>query len=238
MKNIKLFKTAILTGIASIVTSQGLAASENNIVSWKAPFTLPELPYETGSLAPSIDKKTMEIHYGKHHAGYVTKLNIALKDSPLASKKLEEILANVSAAEPALRNNAGGHYNHSLFWSILSPEKTAHSQKMTAAIEESFGSFEAFQTQLNDAAKSQFGSGWAWLIVKKDGKLAVTSTPNQDNPLMEKLVKETGTPILALDIWEHAYYLNYQNKRADYVSAFWNVINWNEVEKRYEAATK
>ncbi|WP_253906570.1 superoxide dismutase [Chitinophaga sp. SYP-B3965] len=219
---------------------KGLFAAENKkaLLAEKAPFSLPALSYATDALEPHIDKMTMEIHHDKHHAAYVKNLNDALNGSPLASQDLEQILAKVTAKEAAIRNNGGGHYNHSLFWTLLSPQKTTPSAKISAAINEAFGSFEAFQTKFNDAAKTQFGSGWAWLIVKKDGKLAVINTPNQDNPLMTELVKETGTPILALDVWEHAYYLKYQNKRPDYVAAFWNVVNWNEVEKRYNAAKK
>lgn len=233
-------KVAGLAGLAAMADPKGLFAAENKkaLLSEKAPFTLPALPYATDALEPNIDKLTMEIHHGKHHAAYVKNLNDALNGSPLASQDLEQILTKVTAKEPAIRNNGGGHYNHSLFWTLLSPQKTTPSPKLTAAINASFGSFDAFQTKFNDAAKTQFGSGWAWLIVKADGKLAVINTPNQDNPLMKELVKETGTPILALDVWEHAYYLKYQNKRPDYVAAFWNVINWNEVEKRFNTAGK
>lgn len=233
-------KVAGLAGLAAMADPKGLFAAENKktLLAEKAPFTLPALSYATDALEPYIDKMTMEIHHDKHHAAYVKNLNDALKGSPLAGQNLEQILAKVTAKEAAIRNNGGGHYNHSLFWTLLSPQKTTPSAKISTAINAAFGSFEAFQTKFNDAAKTQFGSGWAWLIVKKDGKLAVINTPNQDNPLMTELVKETGTPILALDVWEHAYYLKYQNKRPDYVAAFWNVVNWNEVEKRYNAAKK
>lgn len=233
-------KVAGLAGLAAMADPKGLFAAENKkaLLAEKAPFTLPALSYATDALEPYIDKMTMEIHHDKHHAAYVKNLNDALKGSPMEGLELEQILAKVTAKEAAIRNNGGGHYNHSLFWTLLGSQKSTPSAKLSAAINASFGSFEAFQTKFNDAAKTQFGSGWAWLIVKKDGKLAVINTPNQDNPLMTQLVKETGTPILALDVWEHAYYLKYQNKRPDYVAAFWNVINWNEVEKRYNAAKK
>lgn len=233
-------KVAGLAGVAALANPKGLFAAEGpeTLPNAKAPFTLPELPYATDALEPHIDKLTMEIHHDKHHGGYVKNLNAALNGTVLASLSLEDILAKVTAKEAAIRNNAGGHYNHSLFWTVLSPQKTTPSAKLAAAINSAFGSQDAFQTKFGDAAKGVFGSGWAWLIVGKDKKLAVTSTPNQDNPLMKGLVKETGTPILGLDVWEHAYYLKHQNKRPDYIAAFWDVVNWAEVEKRYEAALK
>lgn len=233
-------KVAGLAGVAALANPTGLFANEatETIADAKAPFTLPALPYETGALEPHIDKLTMEIHHGKHHQAYVDNLNKALNGTTMASLSLEAILGKVTATDAAIRNNGGGHYNHSLFWTILSPKKTAPSAKLGAAINSAFGSLEAFQTKFGDAAKAVFGSGWAWLIVGKDGKLAITSTPNQDNPLMTGLVKETGTPVLALDVWEHAYYLKNQNRRPEYIASFWNVVNWAEVEKRYEAALK
>ncbi|GEP95757.1 superoxide dismutase [Chitinophaga cymbidii] len=233
-------KVAGLAGVAALANPKGLFAAEGpeTLPDSKAPFTLPELPYATDALEPHIDKLTMEIHHGKHHKGYVDNLNKALNGTVLASLSLEDILAKVSAKESAVRNNAGGHYNHSLFWTVMSPQKTEPSAKLSAAINSAFGSLDAFKTKFSDAAKGVFGSGWAWLIVGRDKKLAVTSTPNQDNPLMKGLVKETGTPVLGLDVWEHAYYLKHQNKRPDYIAAFWDVVNWAEVEKRYEAALK
>lgn len=233
-------KVAGLAGVAALANPTGLFANEGTetIADTKAPFTLPALPYETGALEPHIDKLTMEIHHGKHHQAYVDNLNKALNGTVMASLSLEAILGKVTAADAAIRNNGGGHYNHSLFWTILSPRKTAPSAKLSAAINSAFGSLEAFQTKFGDAAKAVFGSGWAWLIVGKDGKLAITSTPNQDNPLMTGLVKETGTPVLGLDVWEHAYYLKNQNRRPEYIASFWNVVNWAEVEKHYEAALK
>ncbi len=199
-------------------------------------FTLPDLPYALDALEPSIDARTMEIHHGKHHSGYTTKLNAAIDGTPMADKNIEEILAGVSSAGGAVRNNGGGYYNHSLFWTVMSPNGGGKpSGALAQAINQAFGSYDAFKEEFASAAGSRFGSGWAWLIVKEGGDLAVTSTPNQDNPLMD-VAEVKGTPILGLDVWEHAYYLNYQNRRPDYVSAFFDVINWDEVTKRYQAA--
>jgi len=199
-------------------------------------FKLPELPYSYDALVPNIDAKTMEIHYGKHHQGYTNKLNAAIEGTPLADKSIEAILANVSEHGNGVRNNGGGFYNHSLFWTVMSPKGGGNpSGAIGEAINKDFGSFGAFKEKFSAAAKTRFGSGWAWLIVKEDGSLAVTSTPNQDNPLMD-IADDKGTPILGLDVWEHAYYLNYQNRRPDYVGAFFNVINWDEVNKRLAAA--
>lgn len=199
-------------------------------------FKLPDLPYSFDALEPHIDAKTMEIHHDKHHGGYVTKLNNAIEGSPQADMSLEELMKNVGSLSTGVRNNGGGHYNHSLFWSVMSPDGGgAPSGDLAAAIDKSFGSFDKFKEDFNNAAATRFGSGWAWLIVEDSGALKVTSTPNQDNPVMD-IAEEKGTPILGLDVWEHAYYLNYQNKRPAYISAFWNVVNWDEVGKRYEAA--
>ncbi|AEL25487.1 superoxide dismutase [Cyclobacterium marinum] len=198
-------------------------------------FELPSLPYETNALEPNIDAKTMEIHHGKHHNAYVTKLNDAIKGTDLESKSIEELMENVSSAPAGVRNNGGGHYNHSLFWTILSPNGGgAPSGDLAAAIDAKFGSFDKFKEEFANAAATRFGSGWAWLSVS-NGELVVSSTPNQDNPVMD-IAETKGTPILGLDVWEHAYYLNYQNRRPDYISAFWNVVNWDEVAKRYAAA--
>ena len=198
-------------------------------------FELPNLPYSFDALEPHIDAKTMEIHHDKHHGGYVSKLNAAVENSSKADQSLEELIENVGS-DTAVRNNGGGHYNHSLFWKILSPDGGGQpSGAIASAIDEKFGSYEAFKEEFTKAAGSRFGSGWAWLIVDNGGSLQVTSTPNQDNPLMD-VAEEKGTPVLGLDVWEHAYYLNYQNKRPEYISAFWNLINWEEVNKRYEAA--
>lgn len=203
-----------------------------------AQFKQTPLPYAYNALEGSIDAQTMEIHYTKHAAGYVANLNKAIAGTPMEKESLTAILAHVSKESPTVRNNAGGHYNHELFWTVLTPEKnTQPSEKLAKAITETFGSLEALKEKMSKAGADRFGSGWAWLVVTSDKKLAVTSTANQDNPLMD-LAEVKGTPILGIDVWEHAYYLKYQNKRADYLTAFWNVANWNEVSKRYEMATK
>ena len=198
-------------------------------------FELPKLPYAYDALVPHIDARTMEIHHTKHHNGYTTKLNAAIENTDLSGKSIEAILSNLDMSNMAVRNNGGGFYNHSLFWSIMSPNGGGKpSGDLASAITNAYGSFEAFKDAFSKAAATQFGSGWAWLCVKEGGKVEVCSTPNQDNPLMPGNCG--GTPILGLDVWEHAYYLNYQNKRPDYVGAFFNVINWDEVSKRFEAA--
>jgi Fe-Mn family superoxide dismutase len=199
-------------------------------------FSLPDLPYNFDSLAPNIDARTMEIHHGKHHAGYVRKLNAALDGNPNKGMKLDVLLAGLGDADTAIRNNGGGHYNHSLFWSVMRPTGgEGPSGALGDAINAAFGSFDDFKKVFSTAAKTRFGSGWAWLCKGSDNKLFVTSTPNQDNPLMTNLVDQNGTPILGLDVWEHAYYLNYQNRRGDYVENFFNIINWEEVAKRLVA---
>lgn len=199
-------------------------------------FTLPKLSYDVKALEPNIDAQTMEIHHGKHHAGYVRKLNKALEGHTLAGKDLKTIVQSVTDADTGVRNNGGGHFNHSLFWNVMKPgEATLPTGKLADAIKATFGSYDTFKEQFSKAAASRFGSGWAWLSVDKAGKLFVSSTPNQDNPLMSKLVEQSGTPILGLDVWEHAYYLNYQNKRTDYINNFFNVINWEAVAKNYDA---
>jgi Fe-Mn family superoxide dismutase len=196
-------------------------------------FTLPQLPYAFDALEPNIDKRTMEIHHGKHHQGYTNNLNGAIEGTDLEGKSIEDILENLDMNNGAVRNNGGGFYNHSLFWKVMSPNGGGEpTGKLATAINDSFGNFEAFKDSFSAAAKTQFGSGWAWLCVHEGGKLEVCSTPNQDNPLMPG-VGCTGTPILGLDVWEHAYYLNYQNRRPDYVNAFFNVINWEEVSKSF-----
>ncbi|MDX2245559.1 MAG: superoxide dismutase [Bacteroidia bacterium] len=194
-------------------------------------FTLPNLPYAHNALEPHIDAKTMEIHHGKHHAAYTNNLNAAIQGTDLENKTIEELIA--SPANAVIRNNGGGFYNHNLFWEVMAPNGGGTpSGALGAAIDAAFGSFEAFKEAFSKAAATRFGSGWAWLIKKADGSLAVTSTPNQDNPLMD-VADQKGTPILGLDVWEHAYYLNYQNRRPDYISAFFNVINWNKVAELY-----
>lgn len=201
-------------------------------------FTLPALPYAFNALEPHIDARTMEIHHGKHHNAYVTNLNAAIAGSDAEKLSIEDICKNVSKYPVAVRNNGGGHYNHSLFWTLMAPNAGGNpSGALADAINTAFGSFDEFKTKFAAAAGGRFGSGWAWLIVDGSKKLAITSTPNQDNPLMD--VAETkGTPLLGLDVWEHAYYLHYQNRRPDYVTAWWNVVNWNEVAKRFSAASK
>ena len=198
-------------------------------------FELPKLKYAYDALEPHIDARTMEIHHDKHHAGYTKKLNAAIEGTDLEGKSIEELMA-VASSNAGVRNNGGGFYNHSLFWSVMSPAGGGTpSGDLADAINNDLGSFDEFKDAFSSAAGSRFGSGWAWLCVGEDGKLFVTSSPNQDNPLMD-VADKNGTPILGLDVWEHAYYLNYQNRRPDYVSAFFNVINWDEVGKRYAAA--
>jgi Fe-Mn family superoxide dismutase len=198
-------------------------------------FELPKLSYAYTALEPHIDARTMEIHHTKHHQAYVTNLNNAIAGTDAEKLSIEEICKNISKYPVAVRNNGGGHYNHSFFWTLMAPNADGQpAGELAAAIDTAFGSFDEFKKQFAAAATTRFGSGWGWLIVK-DGKLAITSTPNQDNPLMD--VAETkGTPVLGLDVWEHAYYLNYQNRRPDYITAFWNVVNWEEVSKLYKNA--
>ncbi len=196
-------------------------------------FELPSLPYDYDALEQSIDKQTMEIHHTKHHGGYVSKLNAAIEGTELADKSIEDILKNVSKHSVAVRNNGGGHYNHSLFWTIMKKDGGGNpSGDLANAINSAFGSFEQFKKQFSDAAGTRFGSGWAWLI-SSNGKLEITSTPNQDNPLMDVAEKQ-GTPILGLDVWEHAYYLKYQNRRPEYIGNWWNIVNWDAVAERYK----
>jgi Fe-Mn family superoxide dismutase len=195
-------------------------------------FTLPNLPYAFNALEPHIDAKTMEIHHGKHHNAYVTNLNAAVAGTEWENKSLEEIMANISKLAMPVRNNGGGHWNHSFFWQILAPNAGgAPTGAIADAINASFGSYDKFKEDFTKAATTRFGSGWAWLV-KSGDKLVITSTPNQDNPLMD-IAEVKGTPVLGLDVWEHAYYLHYQNRRPDYIGAFYNVINWAEVNKRF-----
>ena len=199
-------------------------------------FELPELPYSHDALEPNIDTTTMQIHHGKHHAGYTTKLNNAIAGSDLENKSIEEILSSLDMSNGAVRNNGGGYFNHCLFWEVMSPNGGGEpSGELADAINSSYGSYDGFKDAFSKAAASQFGSGWAWLCVHKGGKVEVCSTANQDNPLMPG-ISPNCTPILGLDVWEHAYYLNYQNRRPDYIQAFFNVINWDNVEKKFQAA--
>lgn len=198
-------------------------------------FELPKLAYAYNALEPHVDARTMEIHHTKHHQAYVTNLNNAIAGSDAEKLSIEEICKNISKYPVAVRNNGGGHYNHSLFWTLMAPNAGGQpTGELATAIDTAFGSFDEFKKQFAAAAVGRFGSGWAWLIVK-DGKLAISSTPNQDNPLMD-IAEVKGTPVLGLDVWEHAYYLNYQNRRPDYITAFWNVVNWNEASKLYKNA--
>jgi Fe-Mn family superoxide dismutase len=197
-------------------------------------FQLPPLPYAYNALEPHIDARTMEIHHGKHHQAYITNLNNAIPGTIAENLNIEEICKKASEMPMPIRNNGGGHYNHSLFWTVLGPDGGgAPTGKLADAIQAAFGSFDEFKTKFNNQAISRFGSGWAWLIKNDSGKLAICSTPNQDNPLMD-VAEVKGLPLLGLDVWEHAYYLNYQNRRPDYCNAFWNVVNWATVAKRFD----
>ena len=199
-------------------------------------FVLDPLPYPTDALEPNIDKQTMEIHHGKHHNAYVTNLNNAVAGTEMENLSIDELVANVSKYPVAVRNNGGGHFNHTLFWNVLSANGGGQpSGQLAEAINQKFGSYDALKEAFTKAATTRFGSGWAWLIVDAEGELAITSTPNQDNPLMD-VAEQKGTPVIGLDVWEHAYYLKYQNKRPDYIAAFWNVVDWNAAEKRYQQA--
>ncbi len=198
-------------------------------------FELPALPYDFDALEPYIDARTMEIHHGKHHGGYVAKLNAAVEGTEMENLSLEELLKNVSKYPVAVRNNGGGHFNHSLFWTVMGPNKGGEpSGELADKINSVFGSFADFKDQFSAAAAGRFGSGWAWLLVTNN-TLVITSTPNQDNPIMD-IAEVKGTPILGLDVWEHAYYLKYQNRRPEYISNFWNVVNWDEVARRFKEA--
>ncbi len=205
-------------------------------------YELPDLPYAHHALEPHIDAKTMEIHHGKHHNTYVTKLNAAVENHPdLAAKPVEELIKRIkdlpADIQTAVRNNGGGHANHTMFWQMMGPNGGGEPRgELADAIKSTFGSLDAFKEEFGNAAVGRFGSGWAWLVLDNSGKLRVTSTPNQDSPLMEDIADVPGTPLLGLDVWEHAYYLNYQNRRPDYIAAFWNVVNWDDVAKRYAAA--
>ena len=196
-------------------------------------FTLPQLPYSFNALEPHIDAKTMEIHHGKHHQAYVTNLNAAIAGTDAEKLSIEEICASISKYPPAVRNNGGGHYNHSLFWTVLAPNAGgAPTGALADAINAAFGNFEEFKTKFNAAGTTRFGSGWAWLTKDAAGKLTISSTANQDNPLMD-VAEVKGTPIIGLVVWEHSYYLNYQNRRPDYIAAWWNIVNWSEAAKRF-----
>ena len=199
-------------------------------------FELPKLPYAFNALEPHIDARTMEIHHGKHHQAYVTNLNNAIVGNDAEKMSIEDICKNISKYQPAVRNNGGGHYNHSLFWTIMKQGGGGNpAGQLGEAINSVFGTFEELKNKFNNAGITRFGSGWVWLVVNTDKKLVICSTPNQDNPLMD-IAETKGTPILGLDVWEHAYYLNYQNRRADYANAWWNVVNWDEAASRFSKA--
>ena len=225
--------------IALVGTSLVAAPVWSNVYNSKLPaqkaidVTFPELPYAYNALEPVIDAKTMEIHYTKHHKAYYTNFLAAIKDSPAAEMDLIDLFAGISKQPAAVRNNGGGYYNHKLFWENMSPMKSSPSVVLKAAIDKSFGTMDKFKEEFANAAKKHFGSGWTWLVAGKDGNVFVSDTLNQDNPLMD-LVEKKGTPLLCLDVWEHAYYLQYQNRRAEYVDKFWDIVNWDTVSKRYE----
>lgn len=238
-------KTGALATAAAFVNPLRLLSNERTILSEEIEmtpgnFTLPALAYSFDALEPHIDKMTMEIHHGRHHAAYVNNLNKGVDGTIYLNMSIEQILESVKPDDAVVRNNGGGHYNHTLFWKLMKPNGGGvPTGRMADFIQAKFGSFDKFKEQFNAAAGSRFGSGWAWLCVNKKGDLFITSTPNQDNPLMRKIVKKDyGYPIFGIDVWEHAYYLKYQNKRGDYVNAFWNVINWDEVNMQYDLAMK
>jgi Fe-Mn family superoxide dismutase len=233
IKNLGLGAAATyLTGKA---LGQNLTNSKNTNMENLQTLEFPALPYAYDALEPYIDAKTMEIHYDRHHRAYFNNYVNAVKGTPLENLPLEKVFASVSTAGDAIRNNGGGFYNHTIFWKNLGKGSSGPSDELSSVINQAFGSFDKFREIFNNAGKTRFGSGWAWLYINADKKLAVASTPNQDNPLMD-LSPVKGTPLLTLDVWEHAYYLKYQNKRADYIDAFWNVVNWDEVNRRYKEA--
>ena len=223
----------------TLIASPVLAQLHNRTGSTLLPgeYKFPELPYAYNALEPYIDAKTVELHYDKHHRGYFTKFTDAIKGRPEANLPIEELFAKTSSLDIPLRNNGGGFYNHTLYWENMNPEKTNPSDELKKAIERDFGSFEKFRENFGNAAKTQFGSGWTWLVADHNEKLFISTTPNQDNPLMD-VVGKRGTPLLALDVWEHAYYLHYQNRRADYVDNFWNIVNWAKVSERFRLLKK
>ncbi len=236
------YLASVPLGVAALrlVNGNGFIYSANAAETPKTtgPFTLPKLPYALSALEKAIDAQTMELHYGKHHQAYIDKLNGEVaKNAKLKDKSLDDIVRNISKYNDTVRNNAGGHWNHSFFWEIMSPQPSAPSEELAAAINTAFGSLEEMQKKFEEAGTKQFGSGWVWLIVNKDGKLEITSTPNQDNPLMGN-AKVKGTPILANDVWEHAYYLRYFNKRADYLKTWWKVVNWQKASNLFSATKK
>jgi Fe-Mn family superoxide dismutase len=232
MNKREFIKTSTTFTLGSMLAVKTMGAMH---VSKKELYTLPTLDYSYDALEPYIDARTMEIHHSRHHAGYTNKFNAAIENENLSSKSIRDIFANVSNHSDAVRNNGGGFFNHKLYWKAMSPNGGSKPKgQLMSSIEKDFGSFDSFKEKFSTAAKTRFGSGWAWLVRTNDG-LKVTSTPNQDNPLMD-IAEVKGEPLLGIDVWEHAYYLKYQNKRGDYVNAFWNVINWNYVNELFEKA--
>ena len=230
MKKRTFLKLSGIVGAGTLAGCSPLKTMAGAVSLGSFPYSLPALSYGFTELEPHIDAMTMEIHHDRHHAGYVKNLNAALEPAPnLQSLSIEQLLATIKPEDAALRNNGGGHWNHTMFWQWLTPGSTQPGERLRTAIAQEWGSLEEFQKAFAKAASGQFGSGWAWLCKDEQGKLFITSTPNQDNPLMTKIIDKPGTPILGLDVWEHAYYLHYQNKRADYITAFWNVVNWDRV---------
>jgi Fe-Mn family superoxide dismutase len=234
-----MLKTLTLSAAAGALALSGGAFAQTNYGAETYPFGLPDLPYATDALAPAIDAETMEIHHGRHHNAYVNNLNSAVEgDEDLQGLTLRELIENASERSDAIRNNGGGHWNHAFFWDSMTAPGTGGepSEDFANAIDDAFGSMDAFKSEFEAAGAGQFGSGWAWLIVDENGDLVVTSTPNQDNPLMD-VADEQGTPILGNDVWEHAYYITYRNARGEYLSAWWDVVDWNVASERYAAAT-
>lgn len=248
MKKREFIKTSMVIGAGTLLSAPLISSCANSSAKGKGAFLaslIPqgdegfkqmELPYSFDALEPSIDAQTMELHYGKHHAGYTKKFNAALKEEGISSHDIKEIFANISQYSAGVRNNGGGYFNHSLFWNFMSPAGGGQPKgELKQALDKSFGSVEEFQHLFSSAAASQFGSGWAWLILDDQGELKVISTQNQDNPLMD-FAEIKGAPLLNIDVWEHAYYLKYQNRRTEYISNFWNIVNWDTVEKLYTEA--
>ena len=241
MEQRNFFKSLGIVAVATLISLNVIAGQNGQLTSpeiAEAPVTeFPPLPYAYNALEPYIDARTMEIHYDKHHRAYFTNFINAIKGTPLETMALKDVFSSMSKQTDAVRNNGGGYYNHVFFWNNLGTGSKGPSPELSAAIAKTFGSFDKFKESFNNAARTRFGSGWAWLYVNAEKTLAVGSTPNQDNPLMD-ISPVKGAPLLTLDVWEHAYYLKYQNKRADYIDAFWNVVNWDEVNKRYQGALK
>ena len=232
-----MLRTALATSAALLLASPA-ALAQDNIGAATAPFVLPDLPYATDALEPAIDAQTMELHHGRHHQSYVDKLSAAVEaDGALAETSLEDLVASAGSRSTEVRNNAGGHWNHSFFWQLMAPEgeRGEPSAAFGGAIDAVYGSMDDFKAAFEEAGAGQFGSGWVWLVVDASGQLAITTTPDQDNPLMD-VAEVRGTPILGNDVWEHAYYLTYNNRRPEYLSAWWDVVDWGQVSQNYEAA--